>query len=147
MLSGQLCSQVWLRTRSVFVPKKNGSPRPLGIGYYASIDEEAGVINKGGMVLDSEGESILNSENSRLKANGVQEGTKGFPLLAPSGHVGNELPLAEERRGAAVGVLEPMKQLGGEHNQTGVDEASRDSVETILIIQREEDKVVLGVED
>ena len=32
MLSGQLCSQIWLRTRSVFVPKKNGDPRPLGIG-------------------------------------------------------------------------------------------------------------------
>jgi hypothetical protein len=32
MLSGQLRSQVWLRTRSVFVPKKNGSFRPLGIG-------------------------------------------------------------------------------------------------------------------
>ena len=40
-----------------------------------------------------------------------------------------------------------MKQLGGEHSQTGADEASRDSVETILIIQREEEKVVLGVED
>jgi hypothetical protein len=58
--------------------------------------------------------------------------------------MGNELPLAEERREAAVGILEPMKQLGGEHSQTGADEASRDSV---LIIQREEDKVVLGVED
>ena len=56
---------------------------------YASIDEEAGVIIKGGdpsgggattgMVLDSDGESILNSEKSRLKANGVQEGPKGIP--------------------------------------------------------------------
>ena len=35
-----------------------------------------------------------------LKANGVQEGPKGIPLLATSGHMGNELPLAEERRGA-----------------------------------------------
>jgi hypothetical protein len=32
MLSGQLRSHVWLRTRSVFVPKKNGRPCPLGIG-------------------------------------------------------------------------------------------------------------------
>ena len=66
---------------------------------YASIDEEAGVINKGGdspppcggattnMVLDLKGESILNSEKSRLKANGVQERPKGIPLLAPSDHV------------------------------------------------------------
>ena len=78
------------------------------------------------MVLDSDGESILNSEKSRLKANGVQEGPKGIP---PVDHVGNELPLAEERRGAAVGILEPMEQLRGEHK----------SVETILIVQREED--------
>ncbi len=128
------------------------------IGYYASIDEEAGVINKGGdppgggattgMVLDSDGESILNSEKRRLKANGVQEGPKGIPLLAPSGHVGNELPLAEERRGAALGILEPMELLRGEHSQTGVDEASSgESVETILIVQREEDKVIFGVKD
>ena len=99
------------------------------------------------MVLDPDGESILNSEKSSLKANGVQEGPKGIPLLATSGHVGNELPLAEERRGAAVGILEPMEQLRGEHSQTGADEASGESVETILIVQREEDKVILGVKD
>ena len=59
---------------------------------YASIVEEAGVINKGGdppgggattgMVLDSDGESIFNSEKRRLKANGVQEGPKGISLPA-----------------------------------------------------------------
>ena len=32
MLSGLQRSQVWLRTRSVFVPKKNDDPHPLGIG-------------------------------------------------------------------------------------------------------------------
>ena len=32
MLSGQLRSQVWLRTRSIFVSKKNRCSRPLGIG-------------------------------------------------------------------------------------------------------------------
>ena len=31
-----------------------------------------------GMVLDPEGESILNSDKSRLKANGVQDRAKGF---------------------------------------------------------------------
>jgi hypothetical protein len=61
--------------------------------------------------------------------------------------VGNELPLAEERRGAAIGILEPNEQLRGEHSQTGADEASGESVETILIVQREEDKVILGVKD
>ena len=39
------------------------------------------------MVLDSEGERILNGEKSRLEADGVQEGPKGIPLLAPSDHV------------------------------------------------------------
>ncbi len=61
--------------------------------------------------------------------------------------MGNELPFAEERRGAAEGILEPMEQLGGELNQTRADEAAGESVETILIAQREEDKVILGVED
>jgi hypothetical protein len=99
------------------------------------------------MVLDSKGERILNGEKSRLKADGVQEGPKGISLLATSGHVGNELPLAEERRGAAISILKPMEQLGGELSQTGADEAPGESVETILIVQRKEDKVVLGVED
>ena len=99
------------------------------------------------MVLDLEGESILNSEKSRLKADAIQEGPKGISLLAPSGHVGNEFPLAEERRGAAISILKPMEQLGGELSQPGADEAPEKSVETILIVQGEEDKVVLGVED
>ncbi len=55
--------------------------------------------------------------------------------------------MAEERRGAAIGILEPNEQLRGEHSQTGADEASGESVETILIVQREEDKVILGVKD
>ena len=33
------------------------------------------------MVLDSDGESILNSEKSRLKANGVQEGAQVLTLM------------------------------------------------------------------
>ena len=32
MLSGKLVSRIWLRSRSVFVPKKDNTPRPLGIG-------------------------------------------------------------------------------------------------------------------
>ncbi len=71
---------------------------------YASIDKEAGIINQGGyptgggtMVLDSEGERILNSDKSRLKADDVQERPKGISLLPPGGHVDNELPFAEER--------------------------------------------------
>ena len=56
-------------------------------------------------------------------------------------------PLQKRGRGAAVGILEPMEQLRGEHSQTRADEASGESVETILIVQREEDKVILGVKD
>ena len=55
--------------------------------------------------------------------------------------------MTEERRGAAIGIQEPMEQLRGEHSQTGADEAPGKSVETILIVQREEDKVILGVKD
>ena len=40
-----------------------------------------------------------------------------------------------------------MEQLGDELSQTGAYEAPGESVETILIVQRKEDKVVLGVED
>ena len=75
----------------------------------ASIDEEAGVIDEGGdssgsgartgMVLDPDGESILNSKKSGLKANGVQEGFESVPLFAPSSHVGDKFPLAEEGGG------------------------------------------------
>ena len=32
MLSGKLVSRLWLRSRSVLVPKKDNTPRPLGIG-------------------------------------------------------------------------------------------------------------------
>jgi hypothetical protein len=55
--------------------------------------------------------------------------------------------LAEERRGVAISILKLMEQLGGELSQTGADEVPGESVETILIVQRKEDKVVLGVED
>ncbi len=61
----------------------------------ASIDEENSIINKGGdspgggaptgMVLDPDSESILNSEKGGLKANGVQDGSEGVSLFAPSG--------------------------------------------------------------
>ena len=47
------------------------------------------------MVLDPDGESILNSEKGGLKANGVQEGSEDAPLFATRGHVGDKFPLAE----------------------------------------------------
>ena len=52
MLSGQLRFQVWLRTRSVFVPRKNGRPRPLGIGdsWYRFVGRAA--LSKVGERLD-----------------------------------------------------------------------------------------------
>ena len=70
----------------------------------ASIDEESSIIDEGGdssgsgaptgMVLDPDGESILNSEKGVLKANGI-EGSEGVSLFAPNGHVGDKFPLAE----------------------------------------------------
>jgi hypothetical protein len=48
------------------------------------------------MVLDSDGESRLGSEEGGLEADCIQEGAKGVALLAPRGHVGDEFPLAEE---------------------------------------------------
>ena len=60
------------------------------------------------MILGPVGESRLGSEEGRLNADGVQEGAKGAPLLAPGGHVSNEFTLVEEGRRATVGILEPM---------------------------------------
>ena len=86
------------------------------------------------MVLDPEGESILDNKESRLEANGVQEGAKGVPLLLPRGHMSDEFPLAEERRGATVGVLKPVEQLGGKLSQPGVNKAAGESVKTVLVV-------------
>ena len=38
-------------------------------------------------------------------------------------------------------------ELGGKLSQTRADEAPGENIETILIVEREEDKVALGVED
>jgi hypothetical protein len=51
------------------------------------------------MVLEPDGESILNNEKGRLKADGVQEGSESFSLFAPSSHVGDKFPLVEEGGG------------------------------------------------
>jgi hypothetical protein len=45
--------------------------------------------------LATNGESILNSEKSALKANGVQEGSESVPLFAPSSHVGDKFSWTE----------------------------------------------------
>ena len=110
----------------------------------ASIDEENSIINKGGdspgggaptgMVLDPDGESILNSEKVGLKANGVQEGSEGVSLFAPSGHVGEKFPLAEKGGGATEGALEPVEKLRGELSMTGANEVAGECVETVLVV-------------
>jgi len=85
---------------------------------YASIDEEASVINKGGgattgMVLDSVGESILNSEKSRLKANGDVRDPNVSPCLHPVAMWATSFPwLKREERhtgtnGATPGRTQP----------------------------------------
>jgi hypothetical protein len=61
--------------------------------------------------------------------------------------VGDKLPLAEERGWAAVGVQEPVEQLGGKLGQPGANEAPREGVETVLVIEREANQVIAGVED
>ena len=50
------------------------------------------------VVEDPDDESILNSKKGGLKANGVQEGSEGVSLFAPSVHVGEKFPLVEYRR-------------------------------------------------
>jgi hypothetical protein len=107
----------------------------------ASIDEESSIIDEGGdssgsgaptgMVLDPDGESILNSEKGRLKADGVQEGFEGVSLFAPSSHVA---PWQKRGGGATVGVLEPVEKLGGELSKTRANEAPWECVETVLVV-------------
>jgi hypothetical protein len=86
------------------------------------------------MVLDSESESILDSEESRLKAKGVQEEAKSVPLLASRGHICDEFPSAEKGKWATVGILKPVEQLGGKLSQPGVNKAAGESVQTVLIV-------------
>ena len=53
--------------------------------------------------------------------------------------------LTEERRRPPVGVLEPVKQFGRVLCKAGADEATRDGVESVLVVQREENEVVARV--
>ncbi len=53
--------------------------------------------------------------------------------------------MAEERRRPPVGVLEPVKQFWHILCEAGADEAARDNVEPVLVIQREENEVVARV--
>ena len=62
-----------------------------------SVDEEASVVDVGGdaagggaaagMVADPSGKGIAGSEEGGLEADSIQQGAKGVPLLATSGHV------------------------------------------------------------
>jgi hypothetical protein len=54
--------------------------------------------------------------------------------------------LTEERRRPPVGVLEPVEQFWRILCETGADdEAARDGVEPVLVIQREENEIVTRV--
>ena len=97
------------------------------------------------MVADPSGKGIASREEGGLKANGIKQGAKSVPLLATSGHVGDQFALTEERRRPPVGVLEPVKQFGRVLCKAGADEAARDGVEPILVVQREENEVVARI--
>ena len=45
-------------------------------------------------------------EEGGLKADGIKQGAKNVPLLATSGHAGDQFALTEERRRPPVGVLD-----------------------------------------
>jgi hypothetical protein len=91
------------------------------------------------MVADPSGKGIASHGEGGLKADGLKQGAKSVPLLATSGHV------TEERRRPPVGVLEPVKQFGRVLCKAGADEAARDGVEPVLVVQREENEVVARV--
>ena len=80
------------------------------------------------MVTDPSGKGIASREEGGLKADGIKQGAKSVPLLATSGHVGDQFALTEERRRPPVGVLEPVKQFGRVLCKAGADEAARDGV-------------------
>ncbi len=94
------------------------------------------------MVADPSGKGIASREEGGLKADGIKQGAKSVPLLATSGHVGDQFALTELRRRPPVGVLEPVKQFG---RVLCKDEAARDGVEPVLVVQREENEVVARV--
>jgi hypothetical protein len=119
----------------------------------ASVDEEAGIINVGGdaasgraaagLVTDPNGKGIAGREEGGPKANGIQQGAKSVRLLATSGHVGDSFALTEQRRRTPVGILEPVEQFWRILGEAGADdEATRDGVESVLVIQREENEIV-----
>ncbi len=59
--------------------------------------------------------------------------------------MGDQFALTEERRRPPVGVLEPVKQFGRVLCKAGADEAARDGIEFVLVVQREENEVVARV--